>query len=324
LRSTERIGLLAIAAGTLLEAAAQGVRRAHEPKFFLDLSSSFWSGVLIAIGIVSMLYGLVLALGLSGPAKSDGDDQTPDYGLDAPAAVRNMLIVAALGVIALVTRLLGAWSGEDAIAVVARPLMVAGLGFGAMALWMIYDSRIGKVRERETYLDKIDWNGSERVLDVGCGLGLFLIGAAKRLSTGRAVGIDKWQQEDLSGNNAAGTLRNAAIEGVADKVEVHPGDARQLPFPDASFDVVLSSMALHNIYDPGERQTAVREIARVLAPGGRVLIVDVRHTSAYAATLRDAGLTSARSVQGVFSYLLALVTFGSVGWGYVIGSSDRS
>jgi ubiquinone/menaquinone biosynthesis C-methylase UbiE len=78
-------------------------------------------------------------------------------------------------------------------------------------------------------------------------------------------------------------------------------------------------MALHNIYNAVERQTAVREIARVLAPGGRVLIVDVRHTSNYAATLRDAGLTDARCVQGVFSYLLTLLTFGSVRWGYVIG-----
>jgi hypothetical protein len=46
----------------------------------------------------------------------------------------------------------------------------------------------------------------------------------------------------------------------------------------------------------------------------------VRHTSKYAATLRDAGLTDARCVQGVFSYLLTLITFGSVRWGYVIGS----
>ena len=146
------------------------------------------------------------------------------------------------------------------------------------------------------------------MLDVGCGLGLFLIGAAKRLSTGRAVGIDKWQQEDLSGNNAAGTLDNAMIEGVADKVEVHTGDARKLPFDDASFNVVLSSMALHNIYNAGERQTAVREIARVLKSGGRVLIVDVRHTRQYAATLRDAGL-DARCVQGIVSYLLTVITF---------------
>jgi len=190
-------------------------------------------------------------------------NRVPNYGIDAPVAVRNLFIVAVLGVISLITRLLGVWSRQDLIAVIARPLIGAGLSCGAMGLWMIYDSKIGKAREREQYLDKIAWRGDERVLDVGCGLGLFLIGAAKRLSTGRAVGIDKWQQEDLSGNNAAGTLNNAMIEGVADKVEVHTGDARKLPFDDASFNVVLSSMALHNIYNADERQTAVREIARV-------------------------------------------------------------
>ena len=246
-------------------------------------------------------------------------NRVPNYGIDAPVAVRNLFIVAVLGVISLITRLLGVWSRQDLIAVIARPLIGAGLGSGAMGLWMLYDSKIGKAREREQYLDKIAWRGDERVLDVGCGLGLFLIGAAKRLSTGRAVGIDKWQQEDLSGNNAAGTLNNAMIEGVADKVEVHTGDARKLPFDNASFDVVLSSMALHNIYNAGERQTAVREIARVLKSGGRVLIVDVRHTRQYAATLRDAGL-GARCVQGFVSYMLTVITFGSIQSGYVIGS----
>ena len=145
------------------------------------------------------------------------DNRAPNYGIDAPLAVRNLLIVAALGVIALITRLLGVWSRQDLIAVVGRPLISAGLSCGAMGLWMICDSRIGKVREREEHLDRIAWRGDERVLDVGCGLGVILIGAAKRLSTGRAVGIDKWQQEDLSGNNAAGTLDNAMIEGVAEK-----------------------------------------------------------------------------------------------------------
>ncbi len=90
------------------------------------------------------------------------------------------------------------------------------------------------------------------------------------------------------------------IEGVADKVEVHTGDARKLPFDDASFDVVLSSMALHNIYNAGERQTAVREIARVLKSGGRVLILDVRHTNntpppcAMPASMRGASRESSR------------------------------
>src|SRR5436190_12735354 len=97
------------------------------------------------------------------------DDRAPNYGIDAPVAVRNLLIVAALGVISLITMLLGMWSKQDSIAVIAWPLMSAGLGCGVMGLWMIYDSKFGKVREREVYLDKIAWRGDERVLDVGCG-----------------------------------------------------------------------------------------------------------------------------------------------------------
>ena len=71
----------------------------------------------------------------------------------------------------------------------------------------------------------------------------------------------------------------------------------------------------------------MREIARVLKVGGRVLIVDVRHLSQYAETLRDAGFDgerdAARSVQGTVSYLLKLLTFGAVQIGYVIGSRAR-
>ena len=174
-------------------------------------------------------------------------NRAPNYGIDAPLVVRNLLIVAALGAISLITLLLGVWSRQNLIAVIAWPLIWAGLSCGAMGLWMIYDSKFGKVRERETYLDKIAWRGDERVLDVGCGLGLFLIGAAKRLKTGRAVGIDLWQAEDLSDNTPEGTRNNAMIEGQAEKIEVHTGDARKLPFDAASFDVVLSSNALHNI-----------------------------------------------------------------------------
>src|SRR4051794_16623305 len=85
------------------------------------------------------------------------DNRRPNYGLDAPLVVRNLLIVAALGIISLTTLLLRVWSKQDPIALIARPLISAGLSCGAMALWMIYDSKIGKVREREYYLDKIAW-----------------------------------------------------------------------------------------------------------------------------------------------------------------------
>jgi ubiquinone/menaquinone biosynthesis C-methylase UbiE len=252
--------------------------------------------------------------------------QRPNYGIDAPVVIRNLLIVAILGLLTFVARLLGLWNDRMTIAYLLHTLMWTGLGCGLMAMSMIYDSRIGKLRERERHLDRAGpWRGDEQVLDVGCGRGLFLIGAAKRLAAsrgGRAVGIDLWQAEDLSGNNPAAPIENARVEGVADRVSVQTGDARRLPFPDASFDVVTASMSLHNIYNAGERQTAVREIARVLKPGGRVLIVDIRHSTQYAAALRDAGLTDARYRKGFWSYVLMLITFGSLRPGVVSGTKS--
>jgi arsenite methyltransferase len=113
------------------------------------------------------------------------------------------------------------------------------------------------------------------VLDVGCGHGLMLIGAAKRLSSGRAIGIDIWQDVDQANNSAAATRRNAELEGVS--VDVRDGDARRIPFDAAAFDVVVSSLVLHNIYTPREREQALGEIAHVLKPGGHAAVFDVRH-----------------------------------------------
>jgi cyclopropane fatty-acyl-phospholipid synthase-like methyltransferase len=49
----------------------------------------------------------------------------------------------------------------------------------------------------------VPWKGDEAVRDVGCGHGLMLVGAARRLTTGKATGIDIWQAEDLTGNRPA-------------------------------------------------------------------------------------------------------------------------
>jgi arsenite methyltransferase len=81
---------------------------------------------------------------------------------------------------------------------------------------MIY-SKIGKFRHRDRMLDSVAWAGQERVLDVGAGRGLLLAGAAKKLTTGRAVGIDIWNQEDLSGNNMENLLRNLDLKECGKK-----------------------------------------------------------------------------------------------------------
>ncbi len=78
------------------------------------------------------------------------------------------------------------------------------------------------------------WTGEEILLDVGCGRGLMLLGAARRLTTGHAVGIDLWRDEDQAENSPEALEANARLEGVADRIRIDTGDARQLPYPNAT------------------------------------------------------------------------------------------
>lgn len=85
----------------------------------------------------------------------------------------------------------------------------------------LYASRRGRFVVWAELLDQIPWRGDERVLDLGCGRGAVLLMAAQHLTTGRAVGVDLWKRGDQSGNAAKATQRNAAAEGVGDRVELH-------------------------------------------------------------------------------------------------------
>ena len=82
-----------------------------------------------------------------------------------------------------------------------------------------------------------------------------------------------------------------------------------LPFEDNSFEVVLSSLAIHNISGRAGREKAISEAVRVLRPGGRLLIVDVRATRLYQAQLAKLGMYDvARRRQGWWSWPARLVT----------------
>jgi ubiquinone/menaquinone biosynthesis C-methylase UbiE len=145
-------------------------------------------------------------------------------------------------------------------------------------------------------LGRLGLNGNERLLDVGCGSGAVLLAAAQRLPCGRADGIDLWRSVDQSGNNPARTMVNARDFGVAERICLHTSDMTDLPFPDRSFDVVTSALAVHNIPTAQGRRKAVAEMARVLKPGGKLVLIDIRHTHDYAAALSDtiANLTCRR------------------------------
>ncbi len=137
-------------------------------------------------------------------------------------------------------------------------------------------------------LDDFRLRGDETVLDLGCGRGAVLLAAAKRLPRGRAIGVDLWHA-DQTDNSQHATLANAAAENVADRIQVRTADMTALPLTDESVDLIVSNLAVHNIPTSAGRRQALDEAIRVLRPGGRLAIADLRETREHALHLRELG-----------------------------------
>jgi arsenite methyltransferase len=229
-----------------------------------------------------------------------------DYGLDAPRVVRSMFgragwMLGVAGVLYFINH--SEYPGPAAR--MCGVLALGGLLCLATGWIMVWSSRVAKLRVRDRMLDSLALKGDEKILDVGCGRGLLAIGAAKRLGkTGRVTGIDVWSPVDLSGNTAEAAKANAKLEGVADKVRIEDGDARKLVYPESNYDVVVSSLAIHNIPDHTERSQAVREMYRVLKPGGKLLIYDIFKPGEYAETLRACGAKDVTLSEMMFLWCL--------------------
>jgi arsenite methyltransferase len=215
-----------------------------------------------------------------------------DYGVDAPAVMRNLFLFGALclliGIFAPPLIRLGPLSLSS-----RSFYWPGGFLIGEGLLFLIY-VKFGKFRHRDFMLGLHSWRGNENVLDVGCGRGLLLAGAAKRIAalqgTGQVTGIDVWSNVDMGANSAAATQRNIELEGVSSRCTITSQAAQEMSFPDAAFDVILSNLCIHNIYDAPTRRKALAQIVRVLKPGGIALISDYRRTGEYADAFRKSGL----------------------------------
>ncbi len=108
----------------------------------------------------------------------------------------------------------------------------------------------------------------DKVLDVGCGTGTLAIEVQQRVgATGRAFGVDPGAQQIARARSKA-ARRNLPIEFKIGVIE-------HLDFPDQTFDAVVSTLMMHHLPDDLKRQ-GLSEIARVLKPGGRLVIADFK------------------------------------------------
>lgn len=207
----------------------------------------------------------------------------PYFGLDAPPIVA---AYTALGIVGVVLLVMQVGAGID----------LAGLGYWMTPVGLVvsgamgYSSLRGKVVVRDQLLARLDLHEDATVLDLGCGSGLMLLGAATRAPRGTSTGIDLWRTVDQAGSSRERCLANARILGVADRVTLIDGDMSELPLPDGSVDVVLACVAIHNLRGRARRAQTIHEAARVLRPGGRLGVIDFARTAEYATAAREAGL----------------------------------
>ena len=120
----------------------------------------------------------------------------------------------------------------------------------------------GRVQELTLQLAALEVARPTAILDVGCGTGRLLRSAAVRFPGARLVGVDAAIEmvKQAEASIPAGTA-----------IEFQQATAEQLPFPNAQFDLVFSTVTFHHWRD---QRKGIAEVARVLAPGGRWLLAD--------------------------------------------------
>ncbi len=123
---------------------------------------------------------------------------------------------------------------------------------------------LGK-RFKQKVLDALELAAGTTVVDIGCGTGVFLQIAQQQYPQMKFIGVDP--------DAKALSIARHRLERAGMDVALHQAFAERLPFPDQSVDVCVSSLAFHHMPDEAKRQ-GIKEIYRVLKPGGSIVIAD--------------------------------------------------
>jgi SAM-dependent methyltransferase len=194
------------------------------------------------------------------------------YGFDLPSAALALAITAVtlVALTAVVAISVDGWWW-------LFPLAYA-LAIALCCASLVYTTRRGRFAVWHRMLEGMRLTGRERIVDLGCGRGAVLIMAARKVPQGHAIGVDRE-------NRLRQTEGNAAVEQV--KVDLLPADLENLPIDSGTIDLVVSSLALHHLGEEATRAKVIAEAVRILRPGGRMVIADLRHVPAYAAQLTE-------------------------------------
>jgi SAM-dependent methyltransferase len=125
----------------------------------------------------------------------------------------------------------------------------------------------------ELVLDRLNWDGKGKALDIGCGNGPLTIALAKRHPDGHVTGIDYWGKTwDYS---KAVCERNAEAAGVAEWTDFQKASASALPFEDGTFDAAVSNFVFHEVSDAKDKREVIKEALRVVKKGGPFAFQDL-------------------------------------------------
>jgi ubiquinone/menaquinone biosynthesis C-methylase UbiE len=190
----------------------------------------------------------------------------------------------------------------------SRPASPTGRTIGTPRMYDLVTAVLFAGRRRQAFRALAMASGArtgDRILDVGCGTGYFVRMLAEIAGPqGAVVGVDAAPEMIAHASSRSRAAANVSFE---------VGSAGALSFPDASFDVVVSSLTMHHIA-PAEQLAAVQEMRRVLRPGGTLLIAEFQAPTGHAwkLLLGPTGLTAMGHAVPHVEALVATVGFTEI------------
>jgi ubiquinone/menaquinone biosynthesis C-methylase UbiE len=209
-----------------------------------------------------------------------------NFGIDAPKITAKLFIIP--GVLSFLYVLSLVFFGINYISSIIY--LVLFCPFIITGLLMILSSKIFKIKNRNIIITKMKLTGSEKILDIGCGRGLYTIGFAEKITNGTVYGIDIWNAEDISMNSETAVMENIKKSNTREKIILKTEDMRGMSFDNDFFDIIVASFSIHNLNKIDEVKKALIEIIRVLKNNGSLIIIDFKYINVYKNIILDNNL----------------------------------